>query len=126
MIPGNIEKLIRALIEKTLAKQAIWGKTSRPNEFKLHFEKGAVTTDSWDTDGETVVDFGIYNSYGDRIDSFYASDKDDSYSLLIALHNCAKREFYKVDETIINLFDEIQSVKSIGKREIEDPDDLPF
>jgi hypothetical protein len=126
MIPHNIENLIKALIEKTLAKQAIWGKTARLNEFKLHFEKGAVTTDSWEGEGAEFVDFGIYNSFGDKIDNFIAAKGELDFDLLSQLHNCAKREFYKVDETISGLFNEVKAEKSVGKREIEGQGDLPF
>lgn len=125
MIPSNIENLIKALIQKTNDKKAIWGKTARPNEFKLHFDKGAVTTDSWNSEGEEAVDFGIYNGFGDRIDNFYAIKGDPEYDLLIQIHNAAKREFFKVDETISSLFNEVKSDKSVGKREIEG-DNLAF
>lgn len=127
MIPNNIKDLIQALIEKTASKKAIWGKTSRPNEFKLNFEKGAVTTDFWDDRRGDTVDFAIYNNFGDRIDNFTATRGEPEFDLLIDLHNAAKREFYKVDETISNLFNEVNEDKSIGKREIEGEDDsLPF
>lgn len=125
MIPSNIESLIKALIEKTNDKKAIWGKTARENEFKLIFDKGAVTTDSWNTEGQDAVDFGIYNSFGDRIDSFYALKPSYEYDLLIQIHDAAKREFFKVDETITSLIKEVESLKSVGKREIEG-EDLPF
>jgi hypothetical protein len=127
MIPPNIQNLIKALLKKTLDKKATWGKTSRPNEFKLLFEKGAVTTDYWSTDdNEETVDIGIYNSFGDRIDNIYLSKGEDGFDLLNELHQAAKREFYKVDETITGLFDEVQSDKTVGKRIIENNDDLPF
>jgi hypothetical protein len=126
MIPINIESLIRALIEKTNAKKAIWGKTSRSNEFKLHFEKGAVTTDSWYNEDEEFFDFGIYNSFGDRIDNFFAKKGSPDFELLLELHNAAKREFFKVDETISSLFDEVKADKNVGKREIEDNNELAF
>ncbi len=126
MIPNNIKDLIKALIAKTASKKAIWGKTSRPNEFKLSLEKGAVTTDCWNENGTESVDFGIYNVYGDRIDNFLAEKGDADYDLLVELHNSAKREFYKVDDTISHLFNEINDSKSVGKREIEGKEDLPF
>jgi hypothetical protein len=126
MIPGNIETLIKAVIDKTSSKKAIWGKTSRPNEFKLHFEKGAVTTDYWVDENGEIIDFGIYNAFGDRIDNYYALKGSTEYELLYELHSCAKRNFYKVDETISSIFSEVKSDKNIGKREVENLDDLPF
>ncbi|MDI9312959.1 MAG: hypothetical protein QM535_22300 [Limnohabitans sp.] len=126
MIPSNIKDLINALIEKTIQKKAIWDKTSRPNEFKLNFEKGAVTTDFWgDEDGDSV-DFAIYNSFGDRIDRSVANRGEPDFQLMANLHNTAMREFYKVDETISSFFVEVNEDKSIGKREIEESPDLPF
>lgn len=127
MIPTNIKDLIKALTEKTASKKAIWGKTSRPNEFKLNLERGAVTTDFWDDNRGDTVDFAIYNNFGDRIDNFSATKGDLEFELLIDLHNAAKREFYKVDETISSLFNEVNTDKSVGKREIEGEDEpLPF
>lgn len=127
MIPENLTKLIQALIDKTNAKLATWGKTSRENEYKLVFESGAITTDSWIIDGNIeYVDFAIYNTYGDKIDEFMAEESNKDFPLLKSLHNVAKRRFYNVDETINGLFDEIKSTKSIGKRTIENSDDLPF
>lgn len=127
MIPSNMIDLIKALIVKTVSKKAIWGKTSRENEFKLYLEKGAITTDCWNDDrGGESVDFAIYNIHGDKIDNFIAEKGDTDYTLLIELHSAAKREFYKVDETIGNLFDEINNDKSIGKRLIDGEEELPF
>ncbi|WP_026951301.1 hypothetical protein [Algoriphagus mannitolivorans] len=126
MIPNNISKLIDAIINKTEAKKAIWGKTSRNEEFKLFLEKGAVTTDTWVENGIEAIDFAIYNSYGDKIDNFVAYKGDDDFDILSRLHNTAKREFFKVDETIENLFKELNDPKSVGKRQIEDDTPLPF
>lgn len=129
MIPQNITDLIKSILEKTASRKAIWGKTSRPNEYKLLFNKGAITTDNWTAEeGKECADFAIYNSFGDKIDNYYASKGEKDFELLIELHNTANREFFKVDETIAGLINEINSDKSIGKREIEkeDEDNLPF
>ena len=127
MIPENIKSLITGLIEKTNAKRANWDKTSRPNEFKLHFDMGAVTTDNWYDDSENeYVDFAIYNSLGDRIDVFSVSRNNPDYQEIIRLHTTAKKEYYKVDETINGLLDEIKSDKNIGLKRTETNDDLPF
>jgi len=123
MIPENIKKLITALLQKTNAKEAIWGKTSRDNEFKLIFENGAVTTDQWDTS----IDFAIYNKLGDRIDAYYYNSGGEDFDLLMQLHSAAKRNFYKVEDTVNGLFEELNSPKKIGKQELEKPEeDLPF
>ena len=110
MIPEKITNLIKAIIEKTNSKKATWGKTARENEFKLHFQNGAITTDWWTNDrGVEFVDIAIYNSYGDRIDSYEAEKGEDDYSILIEIHNVAKRDFFKVEETIENLFKEAKN-----------------
>lgn len=129
MIPENIKNLIEALIKKTKEKGAIWGKSPRESEFKLSFDKGAVTIDSWNNYNEDYVGFAIYNIHGDKVDNFILQSSDDGYDLLLALHNEARREFYKVDETITGLFNEIKSEKNVGKRTIEkspSSEDLPF
>lgn len=127
MIPSNMIDLIKALVDKTKSKEAIWGKTSRPNEFKLYLEKGAITTDCWNDEREgEFVGFAVYNVYGDRIDNFYAEKGEPEFDMLMDLHNAAKREFYKVDETISSLFSEINDDKIIGKRLIDGADELPF
>lgn len=127
MIPSNMSDLIKALVEKTKNKKAIWGKTSRPNEFKLSLEKGAITTDCWNDEREgEFVSFAVYNSFGDRIDNYYAEKGQPDFDLLKELHNVAMRDFYKVDETISSLIDEINDEKSIGKRLIDGAAEYPF
>jgi hypothetical protein len=126
MIPSKMKDLIMALIDKTISQKAIWGKTSRPNEFKLSLENGAVTTDRWSQDGDEIVDCCIYNVYGDKIDNFVAKSEEPDFDLLRELHDAAKREFYKVDETINNMFNELNDDYSVGKRQVEDEQDLAF
>ncbi|NVM61745.1 hypothetical protein FHW88_000021 [Mucilaginibacter sp. SG538B] len=115
--------LIEKLIKKTSAKQAIWSKTSRDNEYKLELQKGAITVDNWDNgNGVDLVDITILNEYGDTVDRVYfdGSDEDD-YTLLIELHTLAKRAFYKVEETIKGIVSELDSEKTVGKeRRIDD------
>lgn len=127
MIPEKIEELVKSIIIKTNAGKANWGKTARVDEFKLFFEKGAITTDSWSLDDGNIVlfDFAIYNLNGDRIEYFSRGPIDDGYQYLSELHEVARRDYYKVDETISGLFDEIKSEKSVGKR-VEESGDLPF
>lgn len=126
MIPNKIQELIKAIVEKTNSKKATWGKTAREKEFKLHFEKGAITTDNWDNDGKDMVDFTIYNSFGDQIERYAAFAGEDGFDIMMELHKAANRDFYKVDETISELFNEAKAEKSIGKREIETENEFPF
>lgn len=123
MIPQNIYTLINALTEKTDAKHAIWEKTSRPNEFKIILGAGALTIDNWeDNKFLDYFEIAIYNNNGDKIEKFIVTnDDDDEFLILQDLHNSVKREYYKVDETITSLLNEIETEDSIGKR-----DEFPF
>lgn len=132
MMSENIENLIRSLVQKTNKKEAIWGKTSGQNEFKLIFDTGAVTTSLWNVEEMDVINIAIYNKFGDKIENYYANENEDEFELLKELHDSARKEFYKVDDTLKGLFEELKGIKSIGKREIENEppsnndDDLPF
>jgi len=129
MIPENIKTLIEKLIKKTNDNQAIWTKTSLDNEFKLDLEKGAITTDNFETtDGEIFVDLVIRNENGDIIENVRVgvSEKED-YKLITGLHNIAKRKYYRVEETIKTIFEELDSDKIIGKKDSHfKEEDLPF
>jgi len=128
MIPTNYTELLDKLLEKTKNKEVIWQKTSREDEYKLQLEIGALTIDRWknDKNSREFVDVNFYNDRGDNIDRLYASEFDDpmNYAYLINLHTEIKRAYYKVDETLKGLLDEINSSGKIGKLPPES--DLPF
>ncbi len=124
----NFITLIEKLKNKTASKQAIWSKTSRDNEFKLELQKGAITTDNWNDDDEnSFIDLSIINENGDTIDRvyFHSSEKED-YKKLLELHDLVKRAYYKVDETIKNIFNELDSEKTVGKERKSEDEDLQF
>ncbi|MGI4021988.1 MAG: hypothetical protein ACRYFA_10815 [Janthinobacterium lividum] len=123
----NFTSLIEKLKNKTVSKQAIWSKTSRDNEFKLELQKGAITIDSWEDNNVDFVDLNIMNENGEIIDRayFHSSDRVD-YKTLLDLHSSAKRAYFKVDETIKNIFDELDSKNVVGKERRSDDDDLLF
>lgn len=125
MIPENFKKLIDKLKEKTTAKQAIWTKTSRDNEYKLDIGKGAITLDYWQDmeDATWLVDIAIMNDRGDRVDSFVTSEGED-FKTLKELHLIARRSYYKVDETFQNIFKELDKEGKIGSE--NNGDDLRF
>lgn len=129
MIPENLNALIKKLIDKTTSKKAVWSKTSRDSEFKLELNKGAIITDNWDDENSGMnVDFSILNEFGDIIERIAFRHIDvDNYNTLMQLHNEAKRSYYKVDETIKTIFDELDSEKIVGReRSKDDLPDLPF
>ena len=127
MIPDNIKTLIEKLKNKTIAKQTIWSKTSRENEFKLELSKGSITIDNWEDEVGMLIDFVIRNESGDVIEriAFNSNDEYIDYKFILELYTLVKREYYKVEETIKTIFDELDSDKKIGK-EHRPEDDLPF
>lgn len=123
----NFQLLVDKLKNKTLAKQAIWIKTSRDNEFRLELSKGAITTDNWvdENDGRSLVDLLIFNDNGDIIDRVvYSSEKDNDYGTLVELHSLAKKAYYKVDETLKGILEELDSDKTLGSEKTDPPLDF--
>ena len=127
MIPENYKILIEKLKLKTDKKEAVWSKTSRDNEFKLDLGKGAITVDSYSEDYNRFIDMTILNDRGDTIDRiFFTSNEEEEYHFLSDLHTLARRAYYKIDETIKEIFKELDSNKTIGNENVAPLDDLPF
>lgn len=123
MISEKIKILIEKLRSKTESKQAIWKKTSRDTEFKLEFQKGAVTIDNWQDSQGIFVDLRVINENGDEVESMvFNPDSPVDFSTLAELYELVKSSFYKIDETYKTLLDELDSDKIVGKGN----DDLPF
>ena len=126
MIPEYFKTLVVKLQEKTTRKETIWSRTSLYSEFKLDLEKGAITVNKWydEEERQSYVSISILNNFGDRIDSFaVTSNEKEDYKNLDELYTLVKRAYYKVEETIHNIFNELNSSKTIGT---EDDDNLPF
>jgi len=128
MIDPKYKKIIDRLIEKSKTKNAIWNKTSRENEFKINLKSSTLTIDQWhdERDGKNFIDLIIRNQRGDTIGRI-VFDKDtesEEYNYLSVLHNHARESYYKVDETIDNIFDELSSDGKVGEE--DESDDLPF
>ena len=121
MIPENTSALIEKLKHTTASKQITWSKTSRDNEFKLALAKGAITIDSWnDDESSDNIDFVILNTDGDQIERLVFSDIPKEkvyYKSLLELHTLVRRSFYKVDETIQLLLNEVENKISTLKRD---------
>jgi len=118
--------LIEKLKKKTELKQIIWNRTNSSNEFKLELNQTTITIDSWysDDDSSFHADLCIINEHGDFISRFVFDESDENYSKLKNVHDLAKRQYYKVDEVLKDIINELDSDKVIGK---PDPkDDLPF
>lgn len=124
MNENKIEELIEKLIIRTQNKKAIWNQTSRDTEYSLNFEKGSITTDSWNDVGIDSVDFTIRNDKGLVIhtESHNYKDNPEKYNLILKLHSVVKASYYNIEDTIDDFFKELGSDKTIGKSET----DLPF
>lgn len=123
MISEKLKILIEKLRSKTESREAIWKKTSRDTEFKLEFQKGAVTIDNWTDDFGSFVDIRIINENGDEVEGVvFDSNTPEQYSVLQDLSELIKKSYYKTDETFKTLIDELDSDKIVGKGK----DDLPF
>jgi hypothetical protein len=131
MIPGNIKDIIDKLKVRTENNQAIWNKSSGENGFKLSLQTGLITIDKWlDNQEQTwYIDFAISNDKGDIIEQIQASkagEKND-FDYLDAFYTIIRRKYLKVDETLKSLLDELNSTKSLGTNDKNEPiDDLPF
>ena len=126
MIEKQHKALIEKLIEKTTSKKANWVKTSRETEYKLGLKSGAITTDLWNDNGIDYADLIIRNERGDIISqlTFTKIENSIEFDLLKNLHNQARESYYKFDETIEDIFDELNSDKEVGDK--NESTDLPF
>jgi len=127
MISTNIKILIEKLKKKTESGQAIWTKTSRDSEFKLELQKGAITTDNWEDNEGRYIDLAIINENGEAIErdafNLYEMTQVENYNTLYEIYEIAKKSYYKIDETLKTIFDELDSEKIVGKDKHRD---LPF
>ena len=109
MIPQNYQALIDKLILGTNMKKISLKKTSRQTEFQTSVGSGTITTDNWkdDTTDMTYVDFVIWNDEGEAIDSISAFKGDEDYDSIMQLHECARRAYLKIDETINDIMNHL-------------------
>ena len=126
MIAENFRLLIEKLKYKSAKREAIWAKTSRDEEFKLHLGKVTLLTDCWydEVTFNKKVDLVILSEDGEKIDGVILSKGEDDYELLIELHTLAKQSYYKIDETFKSIFEELDSNKVIGEKKKHELDDL--
>ena len=126
MIAENFRLLIEKLKYKSAKREAIWAKTSRDEEFKLHLGKVTLLTDCWydEVTFNKKVDLVILSEDGEKIDGVILSKGEDDYELLIELHTLAKQSYYKIDETFKSIFEELDSNKVVGEKKKHELDDL--
>jgi len=128
MITDRYIKLIDKLSSKTQEKKVIWQRSSSQDEFKLELEKGAITIGKYEGDFNNApeVFINIYNDRGDRIDVISINGSDKHFEYINEFYSSIRRSYYKVDETIDSIFNELESDKTLGAPEISEDDDLPF
>lgn len=111
--------LITALTEKNLNNDTIWQKTSGNNEFKIQLNKATLTIDKWDDEDGDNYSLEIYNENGEKIQYLHSMESDESdqnnFETLMKLHNSVIKTYFKVEETIDNILNEITNNKVIGK-----------
>lgn len=125
MIPDDIKILLEATLTKTKLKNANWNKTARESEFKLILQNGVITIDNWHIEGKDVIDFAIYNRDGNKV-KYYIADKSeegDDYKKLTELYEEVNRSYFKTEETIHGIYNELMSDKNVGMKD-NDNDEL--
>ena len=127
----NIIVLIDKVIKKTSKKQAVWSKTSSPNEFSLKLPGGRITTDSWtgeddynDRPGQEMVDITIYNESGDvAFSRTYTKQEDpDAFAIVAELHQEANASYYQLDKTVDSMLAEMGDDKILGEDDEDEYD----
>lgn len=137
MLPEKLKKLILLLTDKTDKKMAIWNRTNAEGQFKLSISDGsAITISSWSPNNYEAYYLTIFNKNGDVIEAFDTETDNattEDYSVIQSFYKSVRNSYYKVEETIDELFNTLSSDKVIGKEEKFTPplppsqsDDLPF
>lgn len=140
MIPERLKKIVSLLKDKTTEKKAIWNKTSGQDEYKLQIGEGSsivVSFDYGNYDTEYIT-IRIFNNNGEMVESYDTDNEEDAPSnqLAWAFHKAARDSYYKVDETMENLLNEISKQDIVGIKDDStytpppvlpaDEEDLPF
>lgn len=120
---SHLKKIVSSLIEGTKSRNLKWEPSARNTEYQLQLEHGIIKLDVWNSSnpfevGESaeLADITFYNSDGVEVDRYCFSKAEDkeSYVELVSLHDAARRNHLKVEETLAGLFEEIER-KAAGK-----------
>jgi len=127
------------LRDKTSEKKAIWNKTSGQDEYKLQIGEGSSIVVSFDYGNynSEYITISIFNKNGDMVERYDNENEqdEDSSKLLWSFHKAARDSYYKVEETMEHLLNEISKQDVVGIKEekkiippamLGDDDDLPF
>ncbi len=136
MIDPTISTLITKLVENTNDGRLIWDKTGTSNEYTVKIHGTRILIDRWaDEDEDHVAEFSVFNDNGDQIVHYAEGDKqrNSDYELIKTLHDVVIKKYFKVEETIAELFDALDKPVTYGQEgskskqeEAKDDDDIPF
>ena len=139
MIPERLKKIVTLLRDKTSEKKAIWNKTSGQDEYKLQIGEGSSIVVSFDYGNynSEYITISIFNKNGDMVERYDTENEqdEDSSKLLWSFHKAARDSYYKVEETMEHLLNEISKQDVVGIKEekkiippavLGEDDDLPF
>jgi hypothetical protein len=119
-------KLVEVLGKRTVSGKLVWEKTGRETEFSTEIEGKKITVDKWKTEEQDdLIDFCMYNENGEQIlyHQYPLAGRNPSSALLLEeLYEIIKKKYYKVDETIDEIF------KALGESPppTDPEDDIPF
>lgn len=120
----KLNNLIDKLNDKTVAKQANWTKSSGDQEFKISLKTGPLTIQKfrdYSYQNQMVI-VSIYNLDGNLIENYEIQEGMSGYDSANELFLNVKRVFYKVEETVDSILDQLDSDDILGEEE----QDLPF
>lgn len=130
----KIEALVKALIEKSKNKNAIWNLTNSDNQFKLLLPNNSYLTIGMFSDNfnNGVYALNIYNDKGSLIVS--EEDYSQNSGIFEELFKEARTSYHKVDETIDGFLEALKTDLPVGKEDLSpklpppslNDDDLPF
>lgn len=113
MIQKKLDELIDKLTSSTESGQVEWERTSSKNEYQTKIGENAVSVGYYDPNdlanlvaislnsvNKCYCYLSIYNSQGVAVDYEERFWGDPNYDKLKDLYQIAKRNYYKVDETL--------------------------
>lgn len=111
----RVKKIVETLTKGTKEKKIDWERTDRDREYMVKLGNGVVTIDSWvghdEDSGEDqhLADIGFLSRSGEVIDRVtFSSSEYKDYRELINLHDAARRNNLKVDQTLDEILFEIE------------------
>lgn len=125
MMDDKVHNLILELSKKTDDKMAVWNRAANSEQFYIVLKSAMFKIDKIiNKDRYVILQVSILNEKGDVI-FIYNSTREQSpgdFNFLLEFHNKVKKSYFKVDETIDGLFNEIKN----ASKEFGEDDGLPF